>query len=58
MGTIDLRNEELNSVVSDLATKLDKNNGPTYDVNAIVALTAAEYAAIVTPDANTLYFIV
>lgn len=51
MEIIDLRNEEL-------STKLDKNNGPTYDVNAIVALTAAEYAAIGTPDASTLYFIV
>jgi hypothetical protein len=33
------------------------HDGATYDTNAIQTLTAAEYAAI-TPNANTLYFIV
>lgn len=38
-------------------TVIPTHDGPTYDTNAIQTLTAAEYAAI-TPNANTLYFIV
>lgn len=39
------------------ANKISKSEGPTYTTNAIVTLTQAEYDAI-TPDTNTLYFIV
>jgi hypothetical protein len=39
-------------------SKIAKHDGATYDTNAIQTLTAAEYAAIGTPDASTLYFIV
>ena len=45
-------------VFTGLGTKLSKHDGTTYDTNAIQTLTAAEYAAIGTPDASTLYFIV
>lgn len=38
--------------------KIAKNVGATYTTNTITTVTAAEYAAIGTPDANTLYFIV
>jgi len=38
-------------------TVIPTHDGATYDTNAIQTLTAAEYAAI-TPNANTLYFIV
>lgn len=41
-----------------LDLKLSKHDGVTYDTNAIQTVTAAEYAAIVTKDASTLYFIV
>lgn len=41
----------------DVANKLDKYTGPTYNINALVSLTAAEYAAI-TPDPNTIYFVI
>ena len=34
------------------------HDGATYDTNAIQTLTAAEYAAIGTPNASTIYFIV
>lgn len=36
---------------------LSKYNGVTYDINNLVAMTAAEYAAI-TPDPKTIYFII
>lgn len=39
------------------ANKISKSEGATYTTNAIVTLTQAEYDAI-TPDTNTLYFIV
>jgi len=39
-------------------TKLAKDNGTTYDTNFIKTVTQAEYDAIGTPDATTLYFIV
>jgi hypothetical protein len=41
-----------------LDTKIAKDDGPTYDTNAIKTVTAAEYAAIVTKDPSTLYFII
>jgi len=41
----------------DIASKLDKYDGPTYNINNLVAMTAAEYAAI-TPDPNTIYFVI
>jgi len=47
-----------NAVFDGLAGKLNKHDGATYDTNAIQTVTAAEYAAIGTPNANTLYFIV
>lgn len=40
------------------SNKLDKHTGATYNTYAIQTLTAAEYAAIGTPDADTLYFII
>ena len=54
-------NEDISSVTSSLitglATKLDKYDGPTYNINALVSLTAAEYA-LITPDPNTIYFVI
>lgn len=38
-------------------TKLDKSVGTTYDINALSAVTQAEYDAL-TPSATTIYFIV
>ena len=43
--------------VSD-STKIAKNVAATYTTNTITTVTAAEYAAIGSKDANTLYFIV
>jgi hypothetical protein len=47
---------------TDLQTALDgkiaKSTGTTYNVYTLSALTQAEYDAIVTPDADTLYFII
>jgi hypothetical protein len=43
---------------STIAASIPTHDGPTYDTNAIQTLTAAEYAAIGTPNASTLYFIV
>lgn len=40
------------------AVSIPKNIGATYTVNEIQVLTQAEYDAIVTPDAGTLYFII
>ena len=37
--------------------KISKYDGPTYDINALVSMTAAEYAAI-TPDPKTIYFVI
>ena len=47
-----------NAVFDGLATKIAKHDGTTYDTNAIQTVTAAEYAAIGTPNASTIYFIV
>ena len=52
----------LDNVTSAIQTQLDnkiaKNVATTYTTNTITTVTAAEYAAIGTKDANTLYFIV
>lgn len=45
-------------IASATENKISKNVGPTYTTNAIVTLTQAEYDAILTKDASTLYFIV
>ena len=46
---------------TDLQTALDakiaKSDGATYDVNALAAVTQAEYDAL-TPSATTIYFII
>ena len=39
-------------------TVIPTHDGVTYDTNALQTLTAVEYAAIGTPNASTLYFIV
>jgi len=44
--------------VEEDTTKISKDNGTTYDTNFIKTVTQAEYDAIGTPDATTLYFIV
>ena len=52
----------LDNVTSSIQTQLDnkiaKNIAATYTTNTITTVTAAEYAAIGTKNANTLYFIV
>jgi hypothetical protein len=51
----------LNGVTSAIQTQLDakiaKFDGTTYDVNALAAVSQAEYDAL-TPSATTLYFII
>lgn len=42
---------------TNISNKIDKNIGATYTTNALTAVTQAEYDAL-TPDANTIYFIV
>lgn len=44
-------------VTAAIANKLDKYDGPTYNINALVSMTAAEYA-LITPDPNTIYFVI
>jgi trimeric autotransporter adhesin len=39
-------------------TSIQKNVGATYTTNALTTLTQAEYDAIDTPDATTIYFII
>ena len=48
----------VDAVNTGLNLKISKHVGATYTTNAIQTVTAAEYAAIVTPDASTIYFIV
>lgn len=48
----------VDAVNTGLNLKISKHVGATYTTNAIQTVTAAEYAAIGTPDASTLYFIV
>jgi len=50
--------KQLNDFQTALNGKLAKNVGATYTTNTITTVTQAEYDAIVTPDATTLYFIV
>lgn len=45
------------AVQTQLDGKLDEYDGTTYDVNALAAVTQAEYDAL-TPSATTLYFII
>lgn len=45
-------------VATGLAAKIAKHTGATYSTNALQTVTAAEYAAIVTKDPSTIYFIV
>lgn len=52
----------LNGVTSDIQTQLNAKiptyDGATYDVTALAAVTQAEYDAIGTKSATTLYFII
>ena len=52
----------LDNVTSSIQTQLDnkiaKNVSASYTTNAITTLSAAEYAAIGTKDATTLYFVI
>jgi hypothetical protein len=45
-------------VTDEINAKISKHVGATYTTNAIQTVTQAEYDAIGTPDANTLYFII
>ena len=49
---------QVTNLTTDLAGKISKNVATTYTTNTITTVTAAEYAAIGTKDATTLYFIV
>jgi len=44
--------------VTAIANRIEKNIAATYTTNALTTLTQAEYDAIDTPDATTIYFIV
>jgi hypothetical protein len=46
------------AVQTQLNDKIAKSTGTTYNVYTLSALTQAEYDAIVTPDADTIYFII
>jgi hypothetical protein len=50
-------NSSITTLTTGLATKISKYDGPTYNINALVSLTAAEYA-LITPDPNTIYFVI
>jgi len=54
----DTFNDATSSIQTQLNSKLAKNVGATYTTNSITTVTQAEYDAIGTPDATTLYFIV
>jgi len=41
-----------------ISNRIEKNIGTTYTTNALTTLTQAEYDAIDTPDATTIYFII
>lgn len=49
---------QVTNLTTDLSNKIAKNVATTYTTNTITTVTAAEYAAIGTKDANTLYFII
>ena len=44
--------------VTAISNRIEKNIGTTYTTNALTTLTQAEYDAIDTPDATTIYFII
>jgi len=46
------------SIQTQLDSKISKDDGATYDTNFIKTVSAAEYAAIGTKDATTLYFVI
>ena len=46
------------AVQTQINSKIAKSTGTTYNVYTLSALTQAEYNAIVTPDADTIYFII
>jgi hypothetical protein len=54
----DARYYTKSQVDTSLGTKISKSVGPTYTTNEIITLTQAEYDAIGTPNATTLYFII
>jgi len=54
----DTFNDATSSIQTQLNSKIAKNVGATYTTNTITTVTQAEYDAIGTPDATTLYFIV
>jgi hypothetical protein len=58
LGTSDTLYPTQNAVKVYADTKIAKDTGTTYTTDAVKTLTSAEYAAIPTPDASTLYFIV
>jgi len=51
-------NTQYSGLATEIAGKISKNVATTYTTNTITTVTASEYAAIGTKDANTLYFIV
>jgi hypothetical protein len=53
-----LSQSKVTNLTTDLAGKISKNISTTYTTNTITTVTAAEYAAIGTKDATTLYFII
>jgi hypothetical protein len=53
-----LSQSKVTNLTTDLTGKISKNIATTYTTNTITTVTAAEYAAIGTKDATTLYFIV
>ena len=44
-------------IQAQVDAKISKSDGTTYDINALAAVTQAEYDAL-TPSATTLYFII
>jgi hypothetical protein len=58
LGTSDTLYPTQNAVRVYADGKISKDISTTYTTNAVKTLTTAEYAAIGTPDASTLYFIV
>jgi hypothetical protein len=62
LGNVDNTSDANKPISTATQTALDgkiaKSTGTTYNVYTLSALTQAEYDAIVTPDADTLYFII
>ena len=57
-NTSDLNTPISTATQTALDGKIAKSTGTTYNVYTLSALTQAEYDAIVTPDADTIYFII